>query len=76
MPAIVVEDHGKGLEKGELSRIMEPFYRVDKSRSRDNGGSGLGLSICARICEVHGAKLEMESEPGSGTKAKALFTTL
>jgi signal transduction histidine kinase len=72
---ITVTDFGKGIAKDELSKIKEPFYRVDKSRTRADGGVGLGLAICARICEVHGARIEIESEPGEGTKIKLHFTT-
>lgn len=63
-----VEDQGKGIPKDELSRIQEPFYRVDKSRARENGGSGLGLSICSMIAQLHGSPLEIESWEGKGTR--------
>ncbi|MDR1530931.1 MAG: HAMP domain-containing histidine kinase [Clostridiales bacterium] len=72
---IAVTDCGKGMEKREISKITEPFYRADKSRSRADGGAGLGLAICARICETHNARLEIESELGTGTKIKIHFTT-
>ena len=41
---------------------------VDKSRARDQGGSGMGLALCARIAELHGTRLELESRPGAGTR--------
>ena len=63
-----VEDHGRGIPEEELSKITEPFYRVDKSRARENGGSGLGLSICTMIARVHNSQLEIESCLGKGTK--------
>lgn len=65
---IVVTDHGKGIPKKELSRITEAFYMVDKSRSRSQGGAGLGLSICQRIVELHCGKMEFQSVEGIGTR--------
>lgn len=64
---IYVEDSGIGIAKDELTKITEPFYMVDKARSREAGGAGLGLALCMRIAEIHNAKLEFESEPGKGT---------
>ena len=54
---ITVADNGCGIAKEELSRITEAFYMVDKSRSRKLHGAGLGLSIAAKIAEVHGLSL-------------------
>ena len=51
-----------------MPRIFERFYRVDKTRSRDMGGSGLGLSIVKHILELHNCQVKVESEPGKGTK--------
>ncbi len=70
-----VEDDGKGMSADELLHITEPFYRTDKSRSRAEGGAGLGLALCKNIAEAHGAKLRFESEPGKGTKVFFDFTT-
>jgi len=72
---LTVTDYGKGMEESEISKITEPFYRIDKSRSRIDGGIGLGLSLCVRICEIHNARLEIESETGKGTKINIYFTT-
>ena len=47
--------------------MTEPFYRTDKARSRADGGAGLGLTLCLRIAEAHGGKLEFESGLGEGT---------
>ena len=60
-------DTGIGIPKEEFSRIFEPFYRVDKSRSRREHGAGLGRARCARIAGIHGTKLEYVSETGKGT---------
>lgn len=66
---LVVEDRGCGIATEHLSLVTEPFYRVDKARSRAHGGAGLGLAICKRIAEWHGGTLLLESEVGRGTKA-------
>lgn len=65
---LCVEDHGKGIPAEELPHITEPFYRVDKSRAREKGGNGLGLSICAMIARLHGSPLELDSREGEGTR--------
>lgn len=63
-----VTDNGEGIAKEHLNRLFERFYRVDKSGSRKEGGSGLGLSIVKHIIEAHGEKIYVESEPGVGSE--------
>ena len=70
---LCVEDDGIGIPEEELPFIFEPFYRVDKSRSRHTGGYGLGLSLCKTIMEAHGGKIEVESSPGKGTIVYLFF---
>ncbi|MCD8128858.1 MAG: HAMP domain-containing histidine kinase [Oscillospiraceae bacterium] len=70
--AIYVRDHGRGMPQEKLSRITEPFYMIDKSRSRAQNGAGLGLALCQRIAELHATKLEYESEEGKGTTVRIL----
>jgi two-component system OmpR family sensor kinase len=64
--AIEVADQGPGLPPEEAERVFERFYRVDPSRSRDQGGSGLGLAIAAAIAQGHGGRLELDTAPGRG----------
>ena len=66
---IRIKDNGCGMTEEEIAHIFEPFYRVDKARSRENGGAGLGLSLCQQILQVHGGTLVYESEKGAGTTA-------
>ncbi len=62
-----VTDTGIGIPAEALSHVFKRFYRVDGSRSREQGGAGLGLSIVKSICTAHGAQLEVMSEPGTGS---------
>ncbi len=64
---IRVHDTGRGIPQEELSRITEAFYRVDKSRSRAQGGVGLGLALCNEIAKLHNGSLKFESRTGNGT---------
>lgn len=64
---IQVVDYGPGISQENIDKITEPFYRVDKVRSRKNGGAGLGLSICKSIMELHNGKLKIESGLGKGS---------
>lgn len=62
-----VTDDGVGIPREDAERIFEPFFRVDRSRSKESGGYGLGLSICKRVMEAHGGQIALE--PGSGRGA-------
>lgn len=64
---LTVRDNGCGIPAGALPHLTEPFYRVDKARARANGGSGVGLALCAEIAAAFGTILEFESTPGEGT---------
>mgnify|MGYP001625414382 FL=1 len=64
---VSIKDFGTGIPADQLDRITEPFYMVDKSRSRRLNGAGLGLSIAQRIAQLHGAALSVESLPGAGS---------
>ena len=65
---IRVTDNGEGIDEENIPRLFERFYRVDKSGSRKEGGSGLGLSIVKHIIEAHEEKIYVESEPGVGSE--------
>ncbi|MDZ7720735.1 MAG: HAMP domain-containing sensor histidine kinase [Balneolaceae bacterium] len=63
-----VEDTGIGISEEHLERLFDRFYRTDKARSRDKGGTGLGLAVVRSILNAHGTEIHVESEPGKGSK--------
>jgi signal transduction histidine kinase len=65
---VSVTDTGEGIPAEDIPNIFERFYRVDKSRDRNTGGSGLGLTISKRLVEAHGGKIEFQSELGKGSR--------
>jgi two-component system phosphate regulon sensor histidine kinase PhoR len=69
----IVEDTGIGIEPQHLARLTERFYRVDRSRSRETGGTGLGLAIVKHALARHQATLDIQSEPGKGSRFSARF---
>jgi two-component system phosphate regulon sensor histidine kinase PhoR len=68
-----VSDTGVGIAKEHIPRLTERFYRVDGSRSRETGGTGLGLSIVKHVLQRHGGQLQVDSEPGKGSKFKLIL---
>jgi len=64
---VAVMDTGSGIPPEHLPHIFERFYRVDKARSRSEGGVGLGLAIAEHIAELHGGSIRVASELGKGT---------
>ena len=69
----IVADTGIGIPAQHLPRLTERFYRVDRSRSRETGGTGLGLAIVKHVLTRHHATLDIESEPGKGSRFTARF---
>jgi len=70
---IRITDFGIGIPEEVLMHIFEPFYRVDRSRSKETGGYGLGLSLCKTIMEAHEGKIEVQSRPQEGTTVSLFF---
>jgi len=68
-----VSDTGVGIPYELQNRVFERFYRVEKSQSPSIGGTGLGLSIVKHGAQFHGARVELESEPGFGSKFTVIF---
>ena len=68
-----VADSGVGIAREHIPRLTERFYRVDGSRSRDTGGTGLGLAIVKHVVQRHGAELQIDSEPGKGSRFRIVF---
>ena len=68
-----VSDAGAGIPQRDLPRIFERFYRADKARQRELGGTGLGLSIVKHIAQLHGGRVEAQSEIGRGTTIRVSF---
>lgn len=68
-----VRDHGAGIDPEHVARVFERFYRVDASRTRDSGGSGLGMAIVAAIVDAHGGTVGIEQTPGGGATVRVLL---
>jgi signal transduction histidine kinase len=67
---ISVCDDGPGVPPEELEKVFEPFYRLESSRNRDTGGSGLGLSIARDVAQAHGGSLVLRNRPEGGLEAR------
>lgn len=70
---ISIQDFGIGIPKDEQSKIFEKFYRTDKSRNKNSGGTGLGMSIMKKIIDIHNGKINIESTENKGTIVEILF---
>ena len=70
---ILVEDHGRGIPAEEIPKITEAFYMVDKSRSRKEGGAGIGMALCQKIITLHQGELKIDSKLGEGTVMRLYF---
>lgn len=72
---LTVTDCGCGIPPESLDKLTDPFYMVDKSRARSQGGAGLGLALCSRIAAMHGTRLQFASTPGKGTQVSLCLKT-
>lgn len=70
---ISIEDKGIGISQKDQKKIFEKFYRTDKSRNKESGGTGLGMAIVEKIIKLHNAKIELISEEKKGTTVKFVF---
>lgn len=73
---VEVRDQGGGISAEHQSKVFERFYRADAGRSRDAGGAGLGLAIAHRVVLLHGGRIELASEPGSGSTFRIVLPEL
>jgi signal transduction histidine kinase len=70
---IRIRDAGPGIPETELARVFDPFYRVETSRSRESGGTGLGLTIARNIAEQHGGSIVLANHPEGGLEATLML---
>ena len=68
-----IKDDGRGMPEEEIYKITEPFYMIDKSRARKEGGAGMGMTLCQKIISLHNAEWQIKSQPGAGTEIKISF---
>jgi signal transduction histidine kinase len=68
-----VRDHGIGISAEDLPRVFTAFFRGDRSRSRETGGVGLGLTLAKRIVDAHGGAIDVTSEHGKGTTVRVMI---
>ena len=73
---IKIQDEGPGLPEAELERVFEPFYRTEHSRSRETGGTGLGLTIARSVAEAHGGRLVLFNRPEGGLEVRLTLSRL
>lgn len=70
---LCLTDNGCGMPEEEVHKITEPFYMIDKSRARKEGGAGIGMALCQKIIRMHRAQWEIQSRQGEGTKISIYF---
>lgn len=70
---LIFEDHGVGIAKEHLGKLFEPFYTVDETRTKERGGTGLGLTFVKQVMERNGGDIQVYSEPGKGSEFHLLF---
>jgi two-component system sensor histidine kinase BaeS len=70
---LVLQDSAPGVLPEDQRLLFERFYRVEKSRSREHGGSGLGLALCKQIVEAHGGTISLQNSPLGGLEVKIVL---
>ncbi|WP_055666707.1 sensor histidine kinase [Desnuesiella massiliensis] len=70
---VEIKDDGIGISEEHIDKIFEPFYMVDKARTKANNGAGLGLAICKKILDIHNGRFQVESEVDKGTSIRLIF---
>ena len=70
---VTITDSGPGIPEDMLEKVFDPFVRLESSRSRDTGGSGLGLSIARTIIQAHGGRITLANRPGGGLEARIVL---
>lgn len=70
---VTVSDHGPGIDPEEQQKIFDRFYRTDKARTRDSGGTGLGLTIANEVARLHQGRIKLDSKPGRGSTFKVML---
>ena len=73
---IRIEKGTRKLSLEEIKKITEAFYMIDKSRTRKEGGAGIGMALCKKIINLHNAKWRIKSKPGKGTVISVTFPTM
>ncbi len=73
LAVIDIDDEGPGIPEADLDRVFEPFYRVERSRNRETGGTGLGLSVVRSIARAHGGDVELSNRRNGGLRARVLL---
>ena len=68
-----IDDRGPGIPEALRERVFDPFFRVEASRSRETGGSGLGLAVVRAIVQRHDGEIALEDRPGGGLRARVLL---
>lgn len=71
--ALTIDDEGPGIPEQELTRVFEPFYRLEGSRSRETGGIGLGLAIALSIIQAYGGSITLANRPEGGLRATVMI---
>jgi len=70
---IRIDDDGPGVPEAEMARVFEPFYRLERSRSRETGGTGIGLCIVQTVAQAHGGEVRLVNRPEGGLRAELVL---